>query len=35
VLALLWYLRGTWKGSDLADPLQGKANAAAQLEEKG
>jgi Na+-driven multidrug efflux pump len=35
VLALLWYLRGDWKGSDLADPLQGKANAAGQLEEKG
>ncbi|MBF9140964.1 MATE family efflux transporter [Hymenobacter properus] len=33
-LALLWYLRGDWKGSDLADPLQGRANQAAQLEDK-
>jgi hypothetical protein len=31
--AVLWYLRGDWKDSALADPLQGQANVAAQLKD--
>ncbi|RZK92894.1 MAG: MATE family efflux transporter, partial [Hymenobacter sp.] len=33
-LALIWYLRGSWKGADLADPLQGEVAAASSMADK-
>ncbi|GAB3637582.1 MATE family efflux transporter [Hymenobacter arcticus] len=33
-LALLWYLRGSWKGTDLADPLRGEVAAASPMGDK-